>query len=82
MSPERSEILPTGSSEAAFETRDFYLACFLRWGRIPTSGLTRRRQAEGVRLPRLALTAVTSDRFLWRYGNGESRRLLRRQSRT
>jgi hypothetical protein len=24
------EIMPPGSSEAAFETRDFYLACFLR----------------------------------------------------
>ncbi len=39
MSPERSETLPTGSSVAAFETRDFYLACFLRCAGYPLLGL-------------------------------------------
>lgn len=39
MSPEHSEALPAGSAEAAFETRDFYLACFLRCAGYPLLGL-------------------------------------------
>jgi hypothetical protein len=39
VSPERLEIMPPGSSEAAFETRDFYLACFLRYAGYPLLGL-------------------------------------------
>jgi hypothetical protein len=33
------EIMPPGSSEAAFETRDFYLACFLRYAGYRLLGL-------------------------------------------
>jgi hypothetical protein len=39
VSPKRMEIMPPGSSEAAFETRDFYLACFLRCAGYPLLGL-------------------------------------------
>ena len=35
MSPERIETTHPGSYEAAFETRDFYLACFLRCAGYP-----------------------------------------------
>lgn len=39
MSPERMEPLPPGFSEPVFETRDFYLACYLRCAGYPLLGL-------------------------------------------
>ena len=60
MSTGQANAKQPSAADAAFETRDFYLACFLRCTGYELVEPARRRPAQGVRLPRSRRRGATT----------------------